>query len=419
MRTALTRAGLCIAVGLAAGSHAAPAAAQTAALLADSIQAQTATATVAPAAVTPPPVDAVAPYIAPAPPDYPRGKISGYLFGDAYYNANGDPVHIYNATGGDLGSANIDGAKPITKDLNGIQLRRVYFQLDNDLSVRYATRLRLEMDSKALSSDGKVSAFVKNAYFQARSVIPRGDVLFGMLNTPTWENAEEFWQYRAIEKTLADFRGIGSASDIGVALKGFVDGDHHAGYNLMVGDGNGQKPETDRFKKVYFTLPLRFGELRLEPYVDAQSVRVNLTPKVASHTDSFAVNNDQATYKLFAGYEFHRFGVGAEGVVRIQHLGPAASREPRGASLFARGTLRPTLGAFARLDVWQPDHRAANRVDTRLWIAGVDWQPFKDVHVMPNVEAVQYVAHGTALAPTHADVQARITVYCRFSRPQS
>ncbi len=419
MRNRLARAGLCIVVGLAAGSCASQAMAQVATQPADSIQAQTATARVVPVAVAQPPLDAVAPAIAPAPPDYPRGKISGYLFGDAYYNANGDPVHVYNATGGDLGSANIDGAKPITKDLNGIQLRRVYFQLDNDLSVRYATRLRLEMDSKALSSDGKVSAFVKNAYFQARSVIPRGDVLFGMVNTPTWENAEEFWQYRAIEKTLADVRGIGSASDIGVALKGFVDGDHHAGYNLMIGDGNGQKPETDRFKKVYLTLPLRFGELRLEPYVDAQSVRVNLAPKVASHTDSLAVNNDQATYKLFAAYEFHRFGVGAEGLVRVQHLGPAASREPRGASLFARGTLRPTLGAFARLDLWQPDHRAANRVDTRLWIAGVDWQPFKDVHLMPNVEALQYVGHGTAVAPSHADVQARITVYCRFSRPQS
>jgi len=166
--------------------------------------------------ISPPaPAEPQAPVAPPSPPDFPRGKISGYVFGDAYFNATGDPTHSYTATGGDAGQTNIDATKPITRDLNGVQLRRVYFQLDNDLSVRYATRLRLETDGKALSSDGKISAFVKNAYFQARSVIPRADFLFGMINTPTWDNAEEFWQYRSIEKPLPDFRGIGTSADIG------------------------------------------------------------------------------------------------------------------------------------------------------------------------------------------------------------
>jgi len=378
-------------------------------------------AAVAPAMSAAPVVPAapVMPFLPPTPPDFPRGKVSGTLFGDAYYNASGDPTHTYSAAGADAGQVNIDAAKPITKDLNGIQVRRVYFQLDNDLSIRYATRLRLEMDGKALTSDGKVGAYVKNAYFLAKSVIPRGDFYFGMINSPTWETAEEFWQYRAIDKTLADFRGIGSASDLGVALRGFVDGDHHLGYVAMIGDGNGQRPETDRYKKFYFALPARLGDFRFEPYVDYQGVRVNLQPKAAGHTDSLAVNNDQATYKLFSAYEFHRIAVGAEGLVRVNHQGPAATREPRGASLFARGTVTATIAAFARVDSWQPDHRAANRVDSRLWIVGVDWQPLKDVHVMPNIEATQYLARGAAVAPAHHDLQARVTFYCRFSRPQS
>ena len=29
-------------------------------------------------------------------PDFPRGRISGYLFGDLYYNVTGDPVHTYS-----------------------------------------------------------------------------------------------------------------------------------------------------------------------------------------------------------------------------------------------------------------------------------------------------------------------------------
>jgi hypothetical protein len=88
-----------------------------------------------------------------------------------YYNVNGDPAHVYGPAGGDLGQPNIDGVRPITQDLNGIQLRRVYFQLDNDITVKYATRFRLEADGRSLTSDGKISTSVKNAYVQAKSVI--------------------------------------------------------------------------------------------------------------------------------------------------------------------------------------------------------------------------------------------------------
>jgi hypothetical protein len=402
---------LCIALAITAILAAAPCAAQ----VLNPAAVDSATATALPVMMQAPIPSAEIP----TPPDFPRGRLSGYLFGDAYYNAAGDPVHAYSATGADAGQTNIDATKPITRDLNGLQVRRVYFQVDNDLSIRYSTRLRLEMDGKAFTADGKTAPYVKNAYFQAKSVVPRGDFLFGMLNTPTWETAEEFWQYRAIDKTLADFRGIGSASDLGVALRGFADGDHHLGYAAMIGDGNGQKPETDRYKKFYLAAPTRFGDLRFEPYVDYQALRVNLLPKVATHADSAAANYDQATYKVFTGYEFRKLAIGVEGVMRVNHQGPAANQEPRGASVFARGLMTPTLAAFARFDQWQPDSRAANRVDSRLWIVGVDWQPLRDVHVMPNIETTQYLARGTAVAPAHHDLQARVTFFCRFSRSQS
>lgn len=355
----------------------------------------------------------------PTPPDYPRGRISGYMFGDLYYNMNGDPNHVYSPAGVDAGQVNIDGAKPITRDLNGFQLRRIYFQLDNDLSYKYSTRFRIEMDSQALTSNGKIGAFVKNAYLQAKSVIPRGDFFFGMINTPTFLNSEEFWGYRSIEKTIADFRGLASSSDIGVSLNGYADDNHRIGYLAMIGDGSTQKPESDRYKRFYFSLPLRFGDFRLEPYADYQAVRVNLQPKNPASTDSLAVNNDQLLWKVFAGYAFRRFNLGLEALTQVRHKGPAPSQEPRGISVFANATLTGTLAGFARFDQWQPDHRADNRVDNQLYIAGVDWQPFRDVHIMPNIEASQFVRQGNAVVPPHNDLQTRITFYYRFSRPQS
>jgi len=140
----------------------------------------------------------------------------------------------------------------------------------------------------------------------------------------------------------------------------------------MIGDGNGQKPETDRFKRLYFSLPMRLGDFRFEPYADYQSVRVNLPAQGGVATDSMAVDNDQPTWKAFAGYEF--------GGVRDRGRGPRSRQSP-GTRADPRSRVRigvrtwdadATVAAFARFDHWAVRPRAANRVDSRLWIAGVD-----------------------------------------------
>src|SRR6267378_736008 len=349
------------------------------------------------APLTPPPVPVVQ-----TEPDFPRGRISGYMFGDAYYNVTGDPVHTYSGSA-DLGKVNIDGTPNIGKDLNGIQIRRAYFQLDNDLSIKFSTRFRLEMDGKELTSGGKLGVFVKTAYLQVKNIAPRANFFFGELSTPTFENSEEFWQYRSIEKTIVDFRGISPSSDLGVELKGFADGGHKIGYSAMVGDGQGQKPENNRYKRYYLSLPLSpIRDLKVEPYVD--------------YEPGFA-GADKALYKLFAGYELKKGAVGAEIVDQVVHSRTGPNTEPFGLSVFGRMAPSPTLGAYARFDRWQPNTRAANRVDSDLYIAGLDWQPYKDVHIMPNVESAQYRARGAAVAPAHHDTQARLTFYYRFSKP--
>ena len=337
-------------------------------------------------------------------PDFPRWKISGLVFGDLYYNVTGDPNHVYVGNA-DSDPVNIDGTsyppKIIGRDLNGLQIRRVYFQLDNDLSVKVATRFRLEMDGKELTSGGKISPFVKAAYVQVKDVFPRNNLLVGMTNTPTFENSEEYWGYRSIEKTIVDFRGLAPSADLGVNLKGSVDDAHRIGYSAMIGDGNGQKPENNRYKRTYFGLPLRpTDDLRIEPYVDYEW---------------YPAKADRALYKVFVGYDLRRASIGAEVFDQVQHVIGARNVEPFGISAFGRAKASDKLGLFARYDRWQPNTRAANRIDSDLYIGGVDWEPYKDVHFMPNIEATGYRARGTAVAPAHHDLQARITFYYKFS----
>jgi len=346
-------------------------------------------------------------------PDYPRGRISGYLFGDYYDNLAGDPRHAYNAAGADSGKANIDGVPNITRDLSGLQIRRMYFQLDNDLSARYSTRVRFEADGKSLTSDGKFGLAVKSLYVQARSVVPRTDVYAGIVNTPIIETVEDYWAYRSVEKVMADFRGISGSADLGVAVKGFVDANHVLGYSALVGDGTGQKPENNRQKRSSLALPIRWKDLHAEPYIDYENVLVRLS---SGGLDT----RDRLTWQGFLGYDLPRHAaLGWQMTDQVVHSAVGAFTESRGHSFFGRIQPTDVLGAFARVDLWQPNRRSANRLDQQLWIGGIDWQPFKDVHVMPNVEAIRYRAKGTTLEPQHNDVQARITFYWRFSRPQS
>ena len=350
-------------------------------------------------------------------PDYPRGKISGYMFGDYYWNAAGDPNHHYDAAGADSGSkVNIDGLgnKAITKDLNGLQIRRVYLQLDNDLSARYSTRVRLEADGKSLTSDGKIGVAVKALYVQAKSVLPRMDVYAGLVSVPFFDVTEEFWAYRSIEKVLPDFRGYSPSADLGVEVKGFFDTNHVLGYTGLVGNGVGQKTETNRQKRVSGSLPVRWKDLHFEPYIDYENIRTGPT------ATSPPGDRDRLTYQVMLGYDLPKHSaVGYVVTNQIQHTPSGAYHELLGHSLFGRIQPTPRLGGFGRVDLFLNDKRATNRVDQQLWIAGLDWQPFGDVHIMPNVEAMQYVAKGNAVVPPHHDVQARITFYWRFSRPQS
>jgi len=341
--------------------------------------------------------------------DYPRGKISGYIWADTYYNVSGDPEHRYNSSGADsanqLISGSYSGGMPsvIGRDLNGVQVRRVYFQHDGELSIKYSTRFRLEVDGKSLTSDGKLGVNVKAAYFQAKEVIPRGNFLVGVIGTPVWETSEAAWGYRSIEKTIADFRGLGSSADLGIQMKGYADEGRKVGYNFAIGNGLGQKPENNRYKKVYFGLPLRpASDLTIEPYVDYEWG---------------AGGKDKATYKVFVGYAMRKLSLGAELVDRVNHNPSGSNTEPLGLSFFGTYRAKETMALFARYDRYQPDTRAADRIDADLYVAGIDWMAAPNVSIMPNVLATQYRARGAAEAPPHHDVQARVTFNVKFSKP--
>jgi hypothetical protein len=310
----------------------------------------------------------------------PRGKISGYMFGDYFYNMQ-----------------NGDSAK---KDLNGVQFRRIYLYYNYEWSPQFAAQFLLEADQVQLTSGGKIGVFVKTAYLQWNDVLPMASLYFGLSPTPTWStHSEKVWGYRSIEKTIVDLRNAGSASDLGIALKGKFDKGGIVNYHIMVGNGTGQKPEFDKFKKVYgYVVVKPVKGASLEAYTDYEGG---------------ADDKNKITFKGSASYEHEKFTVGVEGFQQTREKASVNKADVVlfGLSVFAHATLvQDQLRAYARFDFFNPDTKVDNAgFKENYIIAGLDYLPAKDIHVMPNVLINSYSAKGAG--SKDSDVTARVTFF--------
>ena len=107
-------------------------------------------------------------------------KISGYMFGDYFYNVARDTS---------LATQNnvVNGG---AKDLNGFQFRRIYLSFDNQISTTYSVRLRLEGTTGA--------PVIKDAFLRWKNIFSGSDLFFGIQPTPAFEVSESYWGFRSL-----------------------------------------------------------------------------------------------------------------------------------------------------------------------------------------------------------------------------
>jgi hypothetical protein len=323
--------------------------------------------------------------------DKPAGKVHGYVFGDYFYKFGGDST----GSGSQYSS--------LKKAEQAFQFRRIYLYYDHSISEKFAAQFLLEANDKAFT-DGKHGVFVKTAYVEWKELIPLGSVALGMVPTPTWSwgVSEKVWNYRSIEKTITDFRGLGSASDIGIAVRGKFDEGGTVNYVAMIGNGSGQKPESNKYKKYYASLSVKpVKEIVVEGYVDFEPA---------------ASEKDKTTIKGFAAYQSEQITVGAEVVTQIQkNAGVAgADKTPFGLSVFVWAPIpgSENLNAFARYDFHNPNTKISGAgLNEGFITAGLDYMPIKNVHLMPNVWVNTFSNKASGGTNPDADVVGRMTFF--------
>jgi hypothetical protein len=315
-----------------------------------------------------------------------EGKFSGLMFGDYYY-----ALKNHDAT---------------VKNNNGFWFRRIYFSYDNTLTDKIAMRFRLEMNSPGdFKTSTTLIPFVKDAYMSTK--IGKQTLMLGLISTPLYDNLDDYWGYRPMEKTPIDLFKFGNSREVGIGLKGALDAKNKLTYTVMVGNGAGLKSETDHGKAVY-------GRLNFQP---------NPTLFFELYADYTNTGNDTSfnIFQVFAGIKGNWGRSGLNFGLRNDKKADTSSNM-KFASVFGVYKLNQKMEVIGRFDrLFDPNPNGskidyipmANNAKANVLLAGFSWSLTENVKIIPNLKYVFYDKPEIGDKPS-ADFYTYLTLYFKF-----
>jgi len=388
----------------------------------------------------------------------PQRRLWGYTFGDMYYDAHADktnrgPETMYNG---------------VPTYRNAFQFRRLYLGYDYDITKKFKAEVLLASEPNANTGavngvsvqngdnlvDGKMAFWVKNFNLRVRDVWNGTDFVIGELSTPGFalnepgtngpvSLSEATWGFRSIEKTITDFHKNNSY-DVGAALQGTFDpATKNYGYVIMVGNNSqasllsAANANTGFYKIFYGDIWGKFIDKKL--YVDIYADYAKTAPAT-----NVIPGQEHNMFKIFAAYNTKPITLGVEAYTQKIASGVTnnTSKLPEdatvtGFSIWARGAIAKNWNYYARFDTYNPDtdYNTADSyvspvntnygsynptVKEQFYTAGIDYNPTKNVHFMPNFWLVNYTDQRAStttgyVAPDHTLV-FRFTFFYTFGK---
>lgn len=314
------------------------------------------------------------------------GTLSGRVFSDYYWFAS----HHDDAVEGQ----------------NGFWFRRVYLTYDREISESFTSRVRLEMSSEGdFLTNAKMSPVVKDLYLRWQNDFHQ--VTAGLTSTPTWGLVEDVWGYRSVEKTPLDLFDFGSSRDIGLSVRGQFDEQGTLEYQFMIGNGNSNRTELNKGKKVMLSL--------------AYHVTEHIVGQVYGDWNSLPNEVDIITIQGFLAYRAENMSAGLLYAHQKRTL-PLADLDLDLASVFTNFRLSETAKGFFRVDhsfnpvpgIGSNDYIPINSTtESTFMVGGVDMEVGPDIHLIPNIETIVY-GEGPGGTTPSTDLIPRLTLFYRF-----
>ena len=339
------------------------------------------------------------------------GKLWGLAFGDYFYK-----VHADSSSRGNAQYSNM------AKDYNAFEFRRIYLGYNYDISEKFSAELLLAYQGQTLI-DNTRTVYIKSANLRWKNIWKNTDLLIGQSQTPMWPLlSEKVWNYRSVEKTIPDMHKLGTDNDMGIALQSKIitNDKTEVGYNLMIGNGTAQKIETDKFKKMYGDVYAKILNKKIIFDLYGDYERSQLSPYMKS----------KMTMKVLLAYQSDKITIGVEAVQQVQeksvsYVTPAGTVIDNiivlGVGGYIRGQIiKDKLNFFIRQDIYIPNTNTPSylyKSEEDFSIAGFDYMPSKNIHIIPNVWYNSYYIENPALPAKSRrdyDMVPRLTVYYIF-----
>jgi hypothetical protein len=387
----------------------------------------------------------------------PSGNLWGYVFGDYYWKQHSDTLGRAPA-GSPYGTTSLNSKNQNQKNMNAFQIRRAYLGYDYALTAKFSTQVVLAHEMN-VDGNGYNTVYLKYAWLKWSNIFPMSNLMIGQMPTSSFATpfgTEPLWGYRSVEKTLIDLHGTDPSTDMGVMLIGNlwqqkkeVDSlPSTIGYNFMIANGPGAKPEIDRFKKIRGNVYVNTMHQKLTLGVYADFNPVQFAPYPLSST----------TFKGYIHYKSNLFRVGAEFFQQTNRNGDiyqtalaakadTANGVQFGWSVFGSARIiKNKLNLFVRVDQYNPDTKfssgnykylasavVGNMTTTTFYtqtfyLVGLDFTPISRIHIMANLWYTQYKTlmntdiTGAALgsrAKSDYDLVPRITFFYVFNSSKS
>jgi hypothetical protein len=320
-----------------------------------------------------------------------QGRVLGEFFGDFYYKFQGDTGAILTGPG---------EYQTTEKNYNAFGIRRVSFGYEHPFNETFTVRILLEGSDASLLPNNTRSIYIKIAQIVWHEIMPGSRLIIGSQTSLTFPRfSERIWGYRNVEKSIIDFRRLGASFDMGVSLEGRFNKQGTLGYALMVGNGTGQKPENDKYKKLYGSINSRlYDKFLTELYFDWEP------DSPTSHT---------TTYKGFLGYQIKTLTLGLEPFRQITKDVNFPKIIRSGTSLFVRAQVAEKIFTFLRTDFYNPD-AGKNGLKEMFFLTGLDFRLQPKLSLIPNVWVNSYFPETADIPDRKSDVVGRVTFSFRL-----
>jgi hypothetical protein len=406
-------------------------------------------------------------------PDSARGHFWGYMFGSYFTKTHADSLQRGNTQYSQL-----------AKGTNEFSIDRVYLGYDYFFNHQFSVHAVLayeQTSDDAFSSVTSLSnyqrtTYLKYANMEWANMFNTGLKLsIGAITTPSFAITEEpFWGYRSVDRTIMDMKGITGSNDVGANIGGKVwkqkdeAGTENAcvGFNFMVGNSTGSIADEPGITGDYTTWKKYYGDIYFKAFHDKLILDLYADGHTFSWT-SLPVGHDlhqyEVTERAFLGYKIPNFNISAEYFRQLNYNmvdrvsgtdvypgGDITDDIQAGVSIMSAVVIMrdpktgaPQLSAFARYDFFNPftefnpndtyqsggilvaaEGKQVNLVNSIIEdysVVGIDYQPIKQIHLMPNIwfdgihdRGYNNVPDASPIQHYDYDLVYRITFYYQF-----